>query len=118
MPNSATPPATAINASAACACTTARKFPLSIRTFAIADPAALVYEPAGVVTMLTVCAPADVVSESTTAADAPSVEIFICVIPSGLSRRTVAARHASGNAAAGAGSFGRAGDRVRLVRIY
>jgi hypothetical protein len=30
--------------------------------------------------MLTVCAPADVVSESATAADAPSVEIFISVI--------------------------------------
>src|SRR5262249_18544180 len=56
--NSAPPLATSSRPMVACGCTTARILALSKITLATAAPTELVYEPAGVVAMLTVCAQA------------------------------------------------------------
>src|SRR5450759_2022295 len=58
MPNSALPASTGAMAARACAWTTARILVFSPITLAIAEPAELVNEPEGVVTILTVCAAA------------------------------------------------------------
>ena len=58
MPNSAVPASTGIMPCCACACRIARTLLFSVITLAIAAPAEFVYEPDGVVTMLTVCAAA------------------------------------------------------------
>src|SRR5262245_3581737 len=70
MPNSAVPASTGIMPCCACACRIARTLLFSVITLAIAGPAEFVYEPDGVVTMLTVCATAGPISNGTARSDA------------------------------------------------